>query len=148
MVLHGVDCGTFRRLEIAPKDEPDLWRFTKKKSEVLADFFLFFNLKKIKKIPRCQAKRHSQLNVCKLLTHRNCELLTSTVYHSSVNCYIVITSPLLAYLLPYLLTSFAHTVYRFFYCVIDSTFVYPMCNSVVVFVALLCDALILARSQL
>ena len=30
--------GTFRRLEIAPKDEPDLWRSTIF-SEVLADFF-------------------------------------------------------------------------------------------------------------
>jgi hypothetical protein len=28
----------FRRLEVAPKDEPDLWR-SKKKFEVLADFF-------------------------------------------------------------------------------------------------------------
>ena len=31
--------GTFRRLEIAPKDEPDLWRSTNFFSEVLADFF-------------------------------------------------------------------------------------------------------------
>ena len=31
--------GTFRRLEIAPKDEPDLWRSTIFFSEVLADFF-------------------------------------------------------------------------------------------------------------
>jgi hypothetical protein len=49
----------------------------------------------------------------------------------------------MAYLLPYLLTPFAHTVYRFvyrfFYCVIDCTFVYPMYNSVLLFfVALLC----------
>ena len=44
-----------------------------------------------------------------------------------VNCNCFAT---MAYLLPYLLTSFAHTVYRFFYCVIDCTFVYPMCNSV------------------
>jgi hypothetical protein len=44
----------------------------------------------------------------------------------------------MAYVLPYLLTSFVHTVYRFFYCVIDCMFVYPMCLSVVVFVALLC----------
>ena len=33
--------GTFRRLEIAPKDEPDLWRFSNFFSEVLADFFRF-----------------------------------------------------------------------------------------------------------
>ena len=31
--------GTFRYLEISPKDQPDLWRSTKKFSEVLADFF-------------------------------------------------------------------------------------------------------------
>ena len=33
--------GTFRHLEFAPKDEPDLWRSTKKikNSEVLADFY-------------------------------------------------------------------------------------------------------------
>ena len=30
------ECGTFRRLEIAPKDEPDLWRST-----ILADLFWF-----------------------------------------------------------------------------------------------------------
>jgi hypothetical protein len=34
------------------------------------------------------------------------------------------------YLLPYLLAPFAHTVYRFFYSVIDCTFVYPMFSSV------------------
>jgi hypothetical protein len=33
--------GTFRCLEIAPKDEPDLWGSTKKDSEVLANLFLF-----------------------------------------------------------------------------------------------------------
>ena len=38
------ECGTFRHLYIAPKDEPDLWRSKKNNSEVLADF--------------CQAKRH------------------------------------------------------------------------------------------
>jgi hypothetical protein len=55
--------------------------------------------------------------------------------------------PTVAYLLPYLLnlTTFAYAVHRFFYCVIDCTFVFPMCNSVV-FVTLLC--FILARSQL
>ena len=37
-------------------------------------------------------------------------------------------------LLPYLLTPFAHIVYRFFYCVVDCTFVYPMCNSVLFFI--------------
>ena len=54
----------------------------------------------------------------------------------------------MAYLLPYLSypTSFAHAVYRFFYCIIDCMFVYSMCNSVVVCVELLC--FILARSQL
>ena len=31
--------GTFRRLEIAPKDEPDLWRSAIFFYEVLADFF-------------------------------------------------------------------------------------------------------------
>ena len=31
--------GTFRHLEIAPKDEPNSWRSKKKCSEVLADFF-------------------------------------------------------------------------------------------------------------
>jgi hypothetical protein len=43
----------------------------------------------------------------------------------------------MAYLLPYLpyLTSFAHTVYRLFYCVIDCMFVYSMCNSVLLFVS-------------
>ena len=33
--------GTFRRLEIAPKDEPDLWRSAIFLPEVLADFFRF-----------------------------------------------------------------------------------------------------------
>ena len=32
------DSGSFRRLEMSPKDEPDLWR-SKKNSEVLADLF-------------------------------------------------------------------------------------------------------------
>ena len=32
-------CGTFRPLEIAPKDEPDLWRSTICFTEVLADLF-------------------------------------------------------------------------------------------------------------
>ena len=67
------------------------------------------------------------------------------IYHSSVNFLNCNYFATMAYLLPYLLTPFAHTVYRFFYCVIDCTFVYPMCNCVV-FVALLC--FILARSQL
>jgi hypothetical protein len=35
------ECGTFKHLEISPKDEPDLWRSTKTISEVLADFFWF-----------------------------------------------------------------------------------------------------------
>ena len=68
-----------------------------------------------------------------LLAHRHLQ-----VYHSSIklqNCNYFAT---MAYLLPYLLTPFAHTVYRFFYCVFDCTFVYPMCNSVLFFVALLC----------
>ena len=42
LYLHTIICtderGTFRRLEIAPKDEPDLWRSTVF-SEVLSDFF-------------------------------------------------------------------------------------------------------------
>ena len=67
--------------------------------------------------------------------------------HISLQCKLLncnyFTS--MAYLLPYLLTSFAHRVHRFFYCVIDCTFVYSMCNCVV-FVPLLC--FILARSQL
>ena len=33
--------GTYMRLEIAPKDKPDLWRSTKENSEVLADLFRF-----------------------------------------------------------------------------------------------------------
>jgi hypothetical protein len=33
--------GTFRRLEVAPKDEPDLWRSTIFFSEALADLFGF-----------------------------------------------------------------------------------------------------------
>ena len=33
--------GTFRRLKIAPKDEPDLWRSPIIFSGVLADFFCF-----------------------------------------------------------------------------------------------------------
>ena len=37
------------------------------------------------------------------------------------------------YCLPPYSTTFAHTVYRFFYCVTDCTFVYPMCNSVLLF---------------
>ena len=41
----------------------------------------------------------------------------------------------MVYVSPYLLTSFAHTVYRFFYCINDCTFVYPMCNSVLLFVS-------------
>jgi hypothetical protein len=46
-----------------------------------------------------------------------------------LNCNYFAT---MAYLLPYLpsLTIFAHTVYSFFYCVIDCTFIYPMCNTV------------------
>ena len=43
LYLHTIVCtderGTFRRLEIAPKDEPDLWRSAMFFSEVLADFF-------------------------------------------------------------------------------------------------------------
>ena len=39
---------------------------------------------------------------------------------------------IMAYVLPVVpnLTTFAHTVYRFFFCVIVCTFVYPMCNFV------------------
>jgi hypothetical protein len=46
-----------------------------------------------------------------------------------LNCNYFTT---MVYLLPCLsnLTTFTHTVYTFFYCVIDCTFVYPMCNSV------------------
>ena len=33
--------GTFKRLEIAPKDEPDLWRSTIIFPEALVDFFRF-----------------------------------------------------------------------------------------------------------
>ena len=33
--------GTFRHLEIAPKDEPDLWRSIHFVSGVLADFFRY-----------------------------------------------------------------------------------------------------------
>ena len=56
------------------------------------------------------------------------------IYHSSVyllNCNYFAT---MAYLLPYLpnLTSFAHTVYRLFYCVIDCKFVFPSVNLCVV----------------
>ena len=36
------ECDTFRHLEIAPKDEPDLWVYNFS-SEVLADFFRFFH---------------------------------------------------------------------------------------------------------
>ena len=51
----------------------------------------------------------------------------------------------MAYLFPYLPNLLhLHTMYMFYF-VIDCTFVYPICNSVVVFVALLC--FILARSQ-
>jgi hypothetical protein len=42
LYLHAIvcadECGTFRRLEIAPKDEPDLWR-SPRLVEVLADFY-------------------------------------------------------------------------------------------------------------
>ena len=38
-IVHTDKRGTFRRLEIAPKDEPDLWRSTICFSGVLADFF-------------------------------------------------------------------------------------------------------------
>ena len=45
LYLHTIVCtderGTFRHLEIAPKDEPDLWRSTNYFSEVLVDFFWF-----------------------------------------------------------------------------------------------------------
>jgi hypothetical protein len=49
------------------------------------------------------------------------------IYHSSVNAKLYFFSPLWPI---YCLSTFAHTVYRFFYCVIDCTSVYPMCNSV------------------
>jgi hypothetical protein len=52
------------------------------------------------------------------------------IYHSSVNLLNCNYFATMAYLLPYLRTPFAHTVYRFFYCVIDCMFVYPTCNSV------------------
>ena len=35
------ECGTFRGLELAPNDEPDLWGSTIFFPEVLADFFRF-----------------------------------------------------------------------------------------------------------
>jgi hypothetical protein len=43
----------------------------------------------------------------------------------------------MAYLLPYLpnLTTFAHTLHRLFYCVIDCTFVYSMCNNMLLFLS-------------
>uniref|UniRef100_A0A8C8K534 ELMO domain-containing protein n=1 Tax=Oncorhynchus tshawytscha TaxID=74940 RepID=A0A8C8K534_ONCTS len=51
-----------------------------------------------------------------------------------LNCNYFAT---MAYLLPYLLTPFAHTLYRlyFFHCVINCTLVYSMCNSVLLFVS-------------
>jgi hypothetical protein len=51
-----------------------------------------------------------------------------------LNCNYFAT---MAYLLPYLpnLTTFAHTVHHFLNCVIDCTFVYPMCNSVRLFLS-------------
>ena len=52
------------------------------------------------------------------------------IYHSSVNFQICNYFATMAYLLQCLLTPFAHSVYRFFYCVIDCTFVYSKCNSV------------------
>ena len=55
------------------------------------------------------------------------------IYHSSVNLLNCNYFATMAYLFPYLLTPFAHTVYRFSYCVIDCTLVYSMCNSVLLF---------------
>ena len=60
------------------------------------------------------------------LPHPHVFLKLFLLYHSSVdllNCNYFAT---MAYLLPYLRTPFAHTVYRFFDCVIDCTFVYSM----------------------
>ena len=67
-----------------------------------------------------------------LLAHRHLH-----IYHSSLNLLNCNYFATMAYLLPYLLTPFAHTVYRlsFFYCVIDYTLVYSMCNSVLLFVS-------------
>ena len=61
-----------------------------------------------------------------------CTFIFCTSITPMFNCYIVITSPpwpIYCLYLPYL-TSFAHTVYRLFYCIIDCMFVYSMCNSV------------------
>ena len=64
-------------------------------------------------------------------------LLERHYLHISLQCKLLNCNylPLLAYLFPYLLTSFPHTVHRFFYCVIDCMFVYPMCNSVLSFLS-------------
>ena len=80
-------------------------------------------------------KQHTQLphphNVIYLfaLLHPSISTCTSITPVLMLNCNYFAT---MAYLLPYLpnLTTFAHTVHRFFCCVIDYTFVYPMCKSV------------------
>ena len=68
----------------------------------------------------------------------SCTFIFCTSITPVLICEIVIISPLPSF---YCLTSLillhlhTHTVYRLFYCVIDCTFVYSTCNSVLLFVA-------------
>ena len=66
------------------------------------------------------------------LLHPSISTCTSITPVLTLNCNYFAT---MVYLLPYLpnLITFAHTVHRVFYCVIDCMFVYPMCNSVLLF---------------
>jgi hypothetical protein len=86
------------------------------------------------------------LNYTKWLRFGTKQQVQLHIYHSSVNllnCNYFATIGLFTALPPYAICT--HCI-DFFYCVIDCTFDYSLCNSVVVCVALLC--FILASSQL
>jgi hypothetical protein len=61
---------------------------------------------------------------------------SSSAHHFSVNAKFKLVHHS-GLFLPYLpnLTIFAHTVHQFFYCVIGCKFVYPICNSVLLFLS-------------
>ena len=70
-----------------------------------------------------------------------CTFIFCTSINPVINCYIIIISPLWPiYFLTSLILPHLHTLYiDFFYCINDCTFVYSMCNSVLLFVShLLC----------